>query len=161
MSKYVKKPVVIEAFQLGVDHIPDWFMNKVSTNEIILKGTSSGFNHCEDTNADINTLEGVMHANFGDYIIKGVNGEIYPCKPDIFEKTYETTPTLEEVKKEWEEKGYKFVQETDWLIKISKDILTLTINNSGKGGYTCNGVLIYAEEHQLLTKTFKALGWKV
>ena len=87
--KYRKKPVIIEAFKLGVDNIPDWFMDKVSTNEIILKGTSSGFNHCEDTNADINTLEGVMHANFGDYIIKGVNGEIYPCKPDIFEKTYE------------------------------------------------------------------------
>lgn len=38
---------------------------------------------------DIETLEGVMHANVGDYIITGVNGEKYPCKPDIFEKTYE------------------------------------------------------------------------
>lgn len=37
----------------------------------------------------IETLEGVMHAEPGDYIIKGVNGEFYPCKPDIFEKTYE------------------------------------------------------------------------
>lgn len=38
---------------------------------------------------DIQTLEGVMHANVGDWIITGVNGEQYPCKPDIFEKTYE------------------------------------------------------------------------
>ena len=38
---------------------------------------------------DIKTLEGVMHANKGDWIITGVNGEKYPCKPDIFEKTYE------------------------------------------------------------------------
>ena len=38
---------------------------------------------------EIETLEGVMKANIGDYIIKGVNGEFYPCKPDIFEKTYE------------------------------------------------------------------------
>ena len=38
---------------------------------------------------DILTLEGVMHANIGDWIITGVNGEQYPCKPDIFEKTYE------------------------------------------------------------------------
>lgn len=38
---------------------------------------------------DIVTLEGVMHADVGDYIITGVNGEKYPCKPDIFEKTYE------------------------------------------------------------------------
>ena len=38
---------------------------------------------------DIETLEGVMHARVGDYIITGINGEKYPCKPDIFEKTYE------------------------------------------------------------------------
>lgn len=37
----------------------------------------------------IETLEGTMRASVGDYIIKGVNGEFYPCKPDIFEKTYE------------------------------------------------------------------------
>lgn len=42
-----------------------------------------------DTEFDITTLEGVMHANVGDYIITGVHGEIYPCKPDIFEETYE------------------------------------------------------------------------
>lgn len=37
----------------------------------------------------INTLEGIMHADIGDWIITGVHGEQYPCKPDIFEKTYE------------------------------------------------------------------------
>ncbi|MBO6247678.1 MAG: hypothetical protein J6N54_02560 [Bacteroidales bacterium] len=42
-----------------------------------------------DKELDIETLEGVMHASVGDYIITGVNGEKYPCKPDIFEKTYE------------------------------------------------------------------------
>ena len=42
-----------------------------------------------DVELDIETLEGTMHANVGDYIITGVNGEKYPCKPDIFEKTYE------------------------------------------------------------------------
>ena len=42
-----------------------------------------------DKEMDIQTLEGVMHANVGDYIITGVNGEQYPCKPDIFAKTYE------------------------------------------------------------------------
>ena len=87
--KYRKKPIAIEAFQLGVDYIPDWFMDRVSDNTIILHGKSSGFEHYDDTNCDIQTLEGVMHANYGDYIIKGVKGEIYPCKPDIFEETYE------------------------------------------------------------------------
>ena len=42
-----------------------------------------------DTELDIQTLEDIMHANKGDYIITGVHGEIYPCKPDIFEETYE------------------------------------------------------------------------
>ena len=42
-----------------------------------------------DKEIDIPTLEGTMHASVGDYIIRGVNGELYPCKPDIFEKTYD------------------------------------------------------------------------
>lgn len=42
-----------------------------------------------DTELNIPTLEGIMHASVGDYIITGVNGEQYPCKPDIFKKTYE------------------------------------------------------------------------
>ena len=45
-----------------------------------------------DTDVYIETLEGVMHASPGDWIITGVNGEQYPCKPDIFEKTYEAVP---------------------------------------------------------------------
>ena len=87
--RYIKKPVEIEAFRLGVDCIPDWFMDKVTNGSITLHGSSSGFYHVKDTNADIETLEGVMHANYGDYIIKGVKGECYPCKPDIFAMTYE------------------------------------------------------------------------
>lgn len=89
MAKYRKKPVIVEAFQLGVDYIPDWFMDEISLNKVILHGKSSGFQHHNDTNADIKTLEGIMHADYGDYVIRGIKGEIYPCKPDIFEKTYE------------------------------------------------------------------------
>lgn len=77
--KYRKKPVVIEAFKFYEDFRPDWFCDKVSTNEIITYDT-----HCE-----IKTLEGVMRGEIGDYIIKGIKGEIYPCKPDIFEASYE------------------------------------------------------------------------
>lgn len=43
----------------------------------------------EDGTLAIHTLEGVMRASVGDYVIKGVNGELYPCKPDIFKKTYD------------------------------------------------------------------------
>ena len=87
--KYRKKPIEVEAFRLGIDDIPDWFMDKVTTNDIVLHGKSSGFEHYNDTNADIKILEGIIHANFGDFIIRGVKGEIYPCKPAIFEKIYE------------------------------------------------------------------------
>ena len=45
-----------------------------------------------DKDVYIETLEGVMHASPGDWIITGVNGEKYPCKPDIFKKTYESVP---------------------------------------------------------------------
>lgn len=86
--KYRKKPVVIEAFLFGIDNIPDWFMDKVTSNDVTLYSDDMYLNSvmwCE-----INTLEGVMTANYGkDYIVKGVDGELYPCKKDIFEKTYE------------------------------------------------------------------------
>jgi hypothetical protein len=89
MPKYRKKPVVVEAFKLGTDYMPDWFADKVTDCTVTLHGTSSGFYDGHDVNADIKTPEGVMHANYGDFIIKGVNGECYPCKPDILAKTYE------------------------------------------------------------------------
>ena len=79
MNKFRKKPIIIEAFIYGVNYRPDWFSDKVTLNEII-----THLKYCE-----INTLEGLMRAEVGDYIIKGVKGEIYPCKPDIFEMTYE------------------------------------------------------------------------
>ena len=94
MAKYRKKPVMIEAFQLGVgDFAPDWFMDALRQGTITKYGddTRSPFDISPDPTiyCDIETLEGTHRANSGDYIIQGVNGELYPCKPDIFEKTYE------------------------------------------------------------------------
>lgn len=90
---YRKKPVEVECFRLGENVMPDWFFNKVISNEIILGNSVSREEPFQDTSrtvyADILTLEGIMRADNGDYIIKGVKGEIYPCKPDIFEMTYE------------------------------------------------------------------------
>lgn len=85
--KYRKKPIVVEAIRFMIDdYLPDWFMDNLSQNNIITY--SNGM-------CDIKTLEGTMRANFGDYIICGVNGELYPCKPDIFEKTYEVCEDVE------------------------------------------------------------------
>lgn len=86
--KYKKKPVIIEAIQL---------LNDDSSIEECLKFIYDVFITDDDIETvkndghiRIQTLEGDMKASFGDYIIKGVNGEFYPCKPDIFEKTYES-----------------------------------------------------------------------
>ena len=92
--KYRKKPVVIEARLFdGTDksayQIVQWIISnggRASAHDSYYVGSVKtalcGGIH-------INTLEGIMNASPGDYIIKGVNGEIYPCKPDIFKKTYE------------------------------------------------------------------------
>ena len=88
MRKFRKKPVVIDAFKYGIDGRPDWFNDKVTINDIITH-VGTDLRSPEEYYCEIKTLEGIMRGNCGDYIIKGVEGEIYPCKPEIFEKTYE------------------------------------------------------------------------
>ena len=92
--KYRKKPIVIEAFRMGIDPRPDWFQSEVTKNRIITHLTNDEIDDGNPWNhkkacCTIKTLEGDMIGNYGDYIIQGVRGEIYPCKPDIFEATYE------------------------------------------------------------------------
>ena len=82
MGKYRKKPVVIEAMQF-TDETKNQCANFVTCN------CSYEFDDDGAPVMGIQTLEGKMTCQLGDYIIKGVNGEFYPCKPDIFEKTYE------------------------------------------------------------------------
>ena len=81
MAKYRKKPVVIEAVQWD------------GTNGDLIKEWGKGFRKIEydlkPAILRIYTLEGVMEASLGDWVIKGIKGELYPCKPDIFEATYE------------------------------------------------------------------------
>ena len=88
MARYRKKPVIIDAFCPAHVPIPDWFMDKVSTNQIVTHGEYGTLLSC-----DIHTLEGVMIGSRGDYILKGIAGEIYPCKPDIFANSYELVDT--------------------------------------------------------------------
>jgi hypothetical protein len=79
MPKFRKKPVVIEAIQ---------YTGQLSVHAIMDMNGTRGVNNSED-GLFITTLEGTMKADRGDWVIKGVAGEIYPCKPDIFEATYE------------------------------------------------------------------------
>ena len=95
--KYRKKPVVIEAFQMTKERRqdnrdwPEW-LHRAWNKE----WKAIGAVNCEDwanSHGDgrliINTLEGPLIVSWGDFIIQGVKGELYPCKPDIFEATYE------------------------------------------------------------------------
>lgn len=80
MAKFRKKPVVVEAVQWTGANFAE--VAQLSYNIMGPYGQ-------EDAHLEISTLEGRMTANKGDWIIKGVKGEVYPCKPDIFEATYE------------------------------------------------------------------------
>ena len=88
IMKYKKKPVIVEAFQLNERGLveEDWFWDAVSENKI---KTYTFGKHSAPALCVIETLEGTMTAKTGDYIIRGIQGEIYPCKAKIFEQTYE------------------------------------------------------------------------
>lgn len=96
--KFRKKPVVIEAMRIATDTAaPRGVLNPNTRSQAEIAGwmLGNGFSdfrvHGEQPpyGIAIGTLEGVMMASPGDWIIKGVQGEFYPCKPDIFEATYE------------------------------------------------------------------------
>jgi hypothetical protein len=80
--KYRKKPVVIEAFQWTGQRPHDW-------PEWATNWPQGWVTLIEGRDLVVDTLEGRMSASLGDWIIKGVKGELYPCKPDIFDATYE------------------------------------------------------------------------
>ena len=101
MPKFKKKPVVISAVQFtkemaeGLEKLPDGVIFCSRSTD----GLGRFPSYCDDGKYlvnfetchkhEINTLEGRMRVQIGDWVITGVNGEHYPCKPDIFEKTYE------------------------------------------------------------------------
>ena len=90
--KYRKKPVVIEAFQWTdgpeQEDGPEWIIEAVRNGSAWFENEGT-----PEVKFMIRTLEGVNEASVGDYIIRGIAGEIYPCKPDIFLATYEPAVT--------------------------------------------------------------------
>lgn len=88
MTKFRKKPVEIEAVQFGLATTRAEAWSWAVRNQLpgrSIRAVTDRHGH----GLLIETLEGEMRANEGDWIIKGVAGELYPCKPDIFEATYE------------------------------------------------------------------------
>lgn len=81
IKQYRKKPVVISAVQ--------WTGENVNEIQEFCANAKFGVEIGGSKKLEIQTLEGTMRADIRDYIIRGVKGEFYPCKPDVFEKTYE------------------------------------------------------------------------
>ena len=88
--RFRKKPVVIEAWRVQSDMggCPKWFTDELGKSVRAATGARC-FGSGGMAIWFINTLEGEMRADPGDWIIRGVKGELYPCKPDIFAETYE------------------------------------------------------------------------
>ncbi len=90
--KYRKKPIIIEAFQMTYERRwdnsewPQWLHKAWN-----LDSTDANSLYCNDNGGQlyINTLEGIHSVTPEDYIVQGIKGEIYPCKPDIFKTSYE------------------------------------------------------------------------
>jgi hypothetical protein len=83
MGRYRKKPVEIEAIQFIAQNIQEVY--EMLGNNLKVAPSADG----EVLHHFIRTLEGDMELSWNDYVIKGVKGEFYPCKPDIFELTYD------------------------------------------------------------------------
>ena len=96
VKSYRKLPVVIEAIRLSEGNVIEVFNFIGSGENDIPRGTNAeGFvKSVKENGYKIITLEGTMIANIGDWIIRGVNGEFYPCKDDIFRKTYDMNTIL-------------------------------------------------------------------
>lgn len=101
--KAIKKPIVVECFQYDGDlvnsdgeyYIPDWAIEAYEEGKMYFEGTYASA--CE---LFISTLEEDHHVSVGDYVIRGVHGELYPCKPDIFEETYEIVEDKKDAKEQ-------------------------------------------------------------
>lgn len=93
--RFRKKPVEIEAVQLGLSEwgddcisirgeVPSWLQEALGSGTVVPEFRGEDYWYLR-----IETLEGPIYASPDDWIIRGVRGEIYPCKPDIFDATYE------------------------------------------------------------------------
>lgn len=79
MARYIKRPIVIEAYKLFEKDIPGWYQRALENGTVQVKSNNEII---------VTTLEGEMRCEEGDYIVQGVRGELYPCNGDIFAQTY-------------------------------------------------------------------------
>ena len=123
---YMKKPVVVSSFQLGYQDMPLWFQEAVADNKV---NNIDAFLASANEIIKIKTLEGVMSAKKGDWIIKGIEGEIYPCKDEIFKATYDFV-NLRHIKVGDNLAGkIIYINETNYLGTEAEDIIVVDENH--------------------------------
>lgn len=89
--QFRKKPIMVEAFQMTRDvemAAPGWFTDAVLEGKVYINHSLVD-GHALVYGCTIETPRGRLNARIGDYVVQGVGGELYPCKADIFQKTYE------------------------------------------------------------------------
>lgn len=123
---YMKKPVVVSSFQLGYQDMPLWFQEAIADNKV---SNISAFLESANEIIKIKTLEGIMTAQKGDWIIRGVKGEIYPCKDDVFKATYDFV-NLRHIKVGDNLAGkIIYINETNYLGAEAEDIVVVDENH--------------------------------
>lgn len=125
-SYYKKKPAIVSCFQLGYQDIPLWFQEAIADNKV---SNISAFLESANETIKIKTLEGIMTAQKGDWIIRGVKGEIYPCKDDVFKATYDFV-NLRHIKVGDNLAGkIIYINETNYLGAEAEDIVVVDENH--------------------------------
>lgn len=123
---YMKKPVVVSSFQLGYQDMPLWFQEAIADNKV---NNIDAFLASANEIIKIKTLEGVMSAKKGDWIIKGIEGEIYPCKDEIFKATYDFV-NLRHIKVGDNLAGKTiYIGETNYLGSEAEDVIVIDENH--------------------------------
>lgn len=141
---YKKIPCSVECFRLGYDEMPKWFQEHIRANNI---SNIDAFLEGVNETVKIKTLEGVMNAIQGDYIIKGVKGEIYPCKAEVFKETYQYVPLRHIDVGDKLDKKYIYLDEANYLGNDAGDIIVFDdnhkiISEANESGEV-NKILIY------------------
>jgi hypothetical protein len=154
--KFRKKPVVIDALQFtggpeSATVIIDW---------VLQQGGTARYYDATGTNLDsirIDTLEGTMRADVGDWIIKGTQGEFYPCKPDIFAEIYETE-YAEENNEETDMEFKKFIRKPFVVeaVEVTRENIHELSDLIGEYGEDENGPYIDADRNKVPT-VFKVI----
>jgi hypothetical protein len=98
-ATFIKRPVQVQAVQYTRRFAwPEWFHDRVAQGTVKVFGTGKFAVPNAECYCLIETLEGTHRCDENDWIIQGVKGELYPCKPDIFKLTYEESPKVGEPK---------------------------------------------------------------